>query len=150
MFFIWYRNLILANFIIYVYKAHFKELESQSLFFYSSRRCYYNNMNHVMMYYIQAPFGLRSMFTRLYLPLFFFFFIAFPVGSVYCSRDPQTSFFNKIFIKNGSYSTIHIFKNYFTIMFLIFSFQQNKRYLNAHSIFEFVMDILYMGKWLFI
>ena len=109
MFFIWYRNLILANFIIYVYETHFKELESQSLliyphknlylrwsfhflfycayisvilfagtcmpislvFFYSSRRCYYNNMNHVMMYYIQAPFGLRSMFTRLCLPLFF-------------------------------------------------------------------------------
>ena len=92
-----------------------------------------------MMYYIQAPFGLLSMFTRLYLPLFFF--IAFPMGSVYCSRDPQISFFNKFFIKNGSYSIIHIFKNYFIIMFSIFSFQQNKRYLNTHSLFEFVMDI---------
>ena len=29
--------------------------------------------------------------------------------------DSQTSFFKQIFIKNMSYNTIHIFKNYFTI-----------------------------------
>ena len=32
--------------------------------------------------------------------------------------------FNKIFIKNGSYGTIHTFKNYFATMFSVFSFQQ--------------------------
>ena len=34
-----------------------------------------------------------------------------------------TSFFNKIFIKNRFHGTIHIFKNYFTTVFLIFNFQ---------------------------
>ena len=36
-------------------------------------------------------------------------------------RDPQISFFNKIFIKNGSHDTIHTFKNYFAIMLSVFS-----------------------------
>ena len=31
-------------------------------------------------------------------------------------------FFNKIFIKNESHDIIHTFKNYFSIMFLIFNF----------------------------
>ena len=57
-------------------------------------------------------------------------FDAFLVGPVYCLWDPQTSFFNKIFIKNGSHDTIYIFKNYFATIFSIFSFQQNKRYPN--------------------
>ena len=46
------------------------------------------------------------------------------------ARDPQTSFFNKTFIINGFHGTIHTFKNYFAIVFSIFSFQQNKRYSN--------------------
>ena len=44
--------------------------------------------------------------------------------------EPTNLFFNKIFIKNGSYGTIYIFKNYFSIIFLVFNFQQNKWYLN--------------------
>ena len=45
---------------------------------------------------------------------------------------PQTSFFNKIFIKNGFYGTNHIFKKYFVTVFSIFNFQQNiKRYPNG-------------------
>ena len=35
---------------------------------------------------------------------------------------PTNTFFNKIFIKIGFHSTIHIFKNHFAIVFLIFSF----------------------------
>ena len=35
------------------------------------------------------------------------------------------------FIKNGSYDTIHTFKNYFATVFSVFSFQQNKRYPNG-------------------
>ena len=35
--------------------------------------------------------------------------------------DPQISLFSNFFIKNGSHGTIHIFKNYFAIVF--FSFQ---------------------------
>ena len=56
-----------------------------------------------------AFFSLRSVFQ------------CFPVGLVHCSWDPQISFFNKTFAKNGFHSTIHTFKNYFAIMFLIFS-----------------------------
>ena len=33
----------------------------------------------------------------------------------------KSLFFNKTFIKNGSHGTIHIFKNYFAIMFSVFS-----------------------------
>ena len=40
---------------------------------------------------------------------------------MHCSRDLQTSFFTKTFIKSGSHSTIHTFKNYFTIVFSVFS-----------------------------
>ena len=36
---------------------------------------------------------------------------------------PKTSFFSKIFIKNGPHSTIHTFKNYFATMFSVFNFQ---------------------------
>ena len=38
-----------------------------------------------------------------------------------------STFFNKIFIKIESHDTIYIFKNYFAIVFSIFS---NKQYLN--------------------
>ena len=65
---------------------------------------------------------------------FFFFFFFFPtvvVNQVFpeqCIRalftDPQTSLFSNIFIKNGSHSTIHIFKNYFAIIFSVFSFSK--------------------------
>ena len=39
------------------------------------------------------------------------------LGPVHCSRDPQTHFFNKIFIKNRFHDTIYTFKNYFTTVF---------------------------------
>ena len=57
------------------------------------------------------------------------------MGLVHCSRDPQTSFFNKTFIKNGSHGIIHTFKNYFATVFSIFNFQQNKWYPNTPVIF---------------
>ena len=46
--------------------------------------------------------------------------------------DPQIPLFSNFFIKNGSHDTIHIFKNYFTTVFSVFSFQfqQNKFYPN--------------------
>ena len=47
----------------------------------------------------------------------------------HCSWDPQSFYLEKN-IKNGSYGTIHTFKNYFGTMFLVFSFQQNKLYPN--------------------
>ena len=47
--------------------------------------------------------------------------ICLSVGPVHCSQDSQTSFFNKIFIKNGSHGTIYTFKNYFVIVFSVFN-----------------------------
>ena len=49
------------------------------------------------------------------------------MGLVHCLQDSQTFFFNKIFIKNGFYASIHIFKNYFATLFSVFNFQQNDR-----------------------
>ena len=46
--------------------------------------------------------------------------------------DPQISLFNNFFIKNGSYGTIHTFKNYFATVFFSFQFSAiSKRTLNA-------------------
>ena len=70
---------------------------------------------------------------KVYASAFFYFFYFFYflsvflwlyatlVGPVHCSRDPQTSFFSNFDVKNRSHGIIHIFKNYFTIVFLIFS-----------------------------
>ena len=76
-----------------------------------------------------------------FLFFFFFFFTAcfdFSVVNstlVYYSRVSQTSFFSNFFIKNGSHSTIHTFKNYFATVFSVFSFQfqQNKFYPNGYK-----------------
>ena len=54
-------------------------------------------------------------------------FMSKSVGPVHCSRDLQILFSAKIFIKTGSYRTIHTFKNYFVTVFSVFS---NKWYLN--------------------
>ena len=73
---------------------------------------------------------------------FFFFFFSFQspwltrssVNSVlmYSSWTSQTPFFINFFIKNWSHRTINTFKNYFTTVFSVFSFQfqQNKFYPN--------------------
>ena len=45
------------------------------------------------------------------------------VGPVHYSRDPQTTFFIKNNFKTRFHSIIHTFKNYFTTVFSIFSFQ---------------------------
>ena len=38
--------------------------------------------------------------------------------------NPQIPFFINFFIKNESHGTIHTFKNYFTTVFLVFSFSK--------------------------
>ena len=66
----------------------------------------------------------------LHLPFFFFFFFFFMrflvfetnytvhVLFIHCSRDPQPLYSEKN-IKKWSHGTIHIFKNYFTTVFLV-------------------------------
>ena len=44
-------------------------------------------------------------------------------GSRALFTGPVSTFFSKIFIKTGSHNTIDTFKNYFTTVFLVFSFQ---------------------------
>ena len=72
-----------------------------------------------------------SLFIFIFLENVNWHFFVFPMGSVHCSRNSQTFFFNKTFIKNKSYGTIHTFKNYFTTIFSVFNFQQNKWYLKT-------------------
>ena len=57
---------------------------------------------------------------------FFFFFSAAIVDFINCKQYicalftvPQITLFNNFFIKNGSHSTIYIFKNYFTTAFSV-------------------------------
>ena len=69
----------------------------------------------------------------------FFPLHAFQLGDRnYCSHSAVTvhalfrivhALFGHFFIKNGSHGTIHIFKNYFAIIFSIFS--KNKLYPNG-------------------
>ena len=56
------------------------------------------------------------------------------VGFVHCSRNSQISFFSKIFIRNGSYNTIYIFKNYFTSVLVFNNIQYPNRYLKKVAI----------------
>ena len=66
----------------------------------------------------------------------FFFFYAFHYFRrhralfTHWSRDPRLLYSKKKKLKNVSYNTTHTFKNYFTTVFLVFSFQQNKLYPN--------------------
>ena len=55
-------------------------------------------------------------------PVFFYFSVNQWVRALF--MDPQISFFINFFIKNGSHSTIHTFKNYFTTVFSVFSFSK--------------------------
>ena len=100
--------------------------------------------DHYLIYSVLVWIALISAASAF--PQFFFFFFFFQpqwltsssVNSalVYCSQTPQTPLFINFFIKNGSYSTIHILKNYFAMVFSIFSFQfqQNKFYPNRRNV----------------
>ena len=92
------------------------------------------------------PLNPRLRFTSCVFVLFFFF-MRFGVTRLlfmYCSlnsnrkcwlfrskqctsvlfMDPQIPLFSNFFIKNGSHSTIHTFKNYFATVFSVFSFSK--------------------------
>ena len=82
-------------------------------------------------------------------PAFFFFvqpqlLTNSPVNSAlqHYPRVPQTPLFSIVFIKNGSGSTIHTFKNYFAKVFSVFS--KNKLYPN--SPLESMIWISYISK----
>ena len=72
----------------------------------------------------------RRVFEFAFFFLFSFFFLLFETNNtiqntVYVLiKGPTTTLFIKKILKNGSYDTIHTFKNYFVTMFSVFSFQQ--------------------------
>ena len=70
---------------------------------------------------------------------FYLLFITL-VDPVYCLRNSQTSLFSNFFIKNRSHNAIHTFKNYFTIVFSIFS--KNKLYPNGPILWSSSIEIL--------
>ena len=63
---------------------------------------------------------------------FFFFFFAVVIFDQFSGEqcihelfmDPQISLFSNFFIKNGSHSIIHTFKNYFVTVFTVFNFSK--------------------------
>ena len=65
--------------------------------------------------------------SRVFSLLFFLFFVQSAIvdkstvnsASMHCSQVPQITLFSNFFIKNGSYSTIYIFKNYFATVFSV-------------------------------
>ena len=90
----------------------------------------------LLMLYVSVWIHIRvcvSMFS-----LLFFFLVAVMDFSsmnsapVHCSRDLKNSLFSNFFIKNGSHGTIYTFKNYFAIVFSVFS--KNKLYPNGPSL----------------
>ena len=57
---------------------------------------------------------------------------------MHCSQDSQLPYLEEKKVKNGSYGTIHTFKNDFATVFLVFSFQQNKLYPNRPYVSGFI------------
>ena len=82
--------------------------------------------------------------------LFFFFFFLFQPhyltkstmnsARMHYSWIPQIPLFSHFFIKNWSHGTIHIFKNYFAIVFSVsvFNFSKNKFNPNEPFLFAFL------------
>ena len=61
--------------------------------------------------------------------------------------DPQISRFSNFFIKNGSYGTIHTFKNYFATVFFNFQFSAvSKRTLSQVSLRDMAYLKTFAGK----
>ena len=60
-------------------------------------------------------------------------------GSRVLFTRPTNFTFQQLFIKNGSHGIIHIFKYYFTTVFSVFSFHQNKLYLNRSYVLIWVL-----------
>ena len=86
------------------------------------------------LFYIRVRSGSAFAFPKRTLFLFFSFFYAF-LANFFTIQSllrllftaifdflPTITLFSNFFIKNGSYSTIHTFKNYFATVFFSFQF----------------------------
>ena len=77
-----------------------------------------------LVLYIVPVWIQLIMFTCVFPFFFFLAFVDFSTVNSALFTDPQILFFNNFFIKNGSHRTIHTFKNYFAIVFSVFSFSK--------------------------
>ena len=114
------------------------------------KSCYY--LFCLRPHFTSCPFGfgvLRVYVCKSRFVLFFFFWFqshyltksTVNSARMHCSWVPQIPLFSHFFIKNGSYGTIHTFKNDFATMFsvLVFSFSKNK--LNSNGPFIFASNV---------
>ena len=80
-------------------------------------------------------------------------FCAFPSGSVFsCGSGALFTgstniIFSNFFFKTGSHGTIYIFKNYFAIIFSVFSFQQYAIFKQISNVIAHLLCIFAFGVW---
>ena len=110
------------------------------------KSCYY--LFCLRPHFTSCPFGfgvLRVYVCKSRFVLFFFWFQPYYLtkstvnsARMHCSWVPQIPLFSHFFIKNGSYGTIHTFKNDFATMFsvLVFSFSKNKLNPNTPDMYK--------------
>ena len=119
-------------FKVWIYFTHIFFI-NLSLFFYLLPLDHFNKLQNFVFVWIGII--LRFEFSC----FFFFFLLLFHLCIVYalfthCLWDPQPLYSEKN-IKNRPHGTIYKFKNYFTTVLLVFSFQQNKLYPNGSCIY---------------
>ena len=74
------------------------------------------------------------------LSLFFFFFLQRVNNNIFTfgKNTVYTLFMHGLYTVHGSHDTIYIFKNYFSIVILVFNFSKNKLYPNRPYIYIFL------------
>ena len=94
-----------------MFLKYFKEKEK---FWYKTK-----NFRKIQVWGVGAAVDQNAYSTGLDLRFGFFFFWSVDSAPVYYLRVSQITLFSNFFIKNGSHSTIYIFKNYFATVFSI-------------------------------
>ena len=127
-----------TNFMLCRLKCYcFDDFANQLPNIYKSMVLNFIHAEHIHIVTVWIQIISASTFFELRFSLFFFFFFgsAAIVDFVNCKQCiralftvPQITLFSHFFIKNGSHSTIYIFKNYFATVFSVsvFSFSKNK------------------------
>ena len=87
-------------------------------------------LQHLVSVWIHGVFlRLHFFFSFSFFPFVFSFLRQITLFITVTIHGPTTILLKK-YIKNGPHGTIHIFKNYFATVFLVFSFSKNKLYPN--------------------
>ena len=94
------------------------------------------NATYIIHYWMEAiwVFGFKA---RFHVYDFCFYFLFFFNGYcnitlIYCTKDKMRC----LYTVHGSHNTIHTFKNYFVIVFSVFSFSKNKLYPNESLMYK--------------